>query len=171
MSSCMECGVALNLRNSMPKGRCSRCHAKLLEKGLPEKPEPSSETSVAKRLQLESEDGELRRRMLLTTETYVGDVERLGIVATEVVLGMNIIRDIFANVRDIFGGRSGAVQKTLEDARTAAFDELREKAVRLKADAIISVGVDYHSISTGSAVNMLIVSVSGTAIKWRHRED
>ncbi|MFT5316022.1 MAG: hypothetical protein ACI9UK_001861 [Candidatus Krumholzibacteriia bacterium] len=103
--------------------------------------------------------------MILTTETTVGSVERLGIVATEVVLGMNIFRDVLANVRDIFGGRSGAVQKTLDEAREAAFDELRIKASELGADAVIAVDIDYHSISTGSSVNMMMVAVSGTAVK------
>jgi len=103
--------------------------------------------------------------MILTTETTVGRVERLGIVATEVVLGMNIFRDVLANVRDIFGGRSGAVQKTLDEAREAAFDDLRIKAAELGADAVIAVDIDYHSISTGSSVNMMMVAVSGTAVR------
>ena len=103
----------------------------------------------------------------ITTETTIGDVKRLGIVATEVVFGMNIFKDFLANVRDVFGGRSGVVQKTLDDARTIAFEELRSKAVDMDADAIIAVDIDYHSISTGSSVNMMMVAVSGTAIKYR----
>ena len=66
---------------------------------------------------------------------------------------------------------SGAAQDTLEDARTLAFDDLKLKAVKLGADAVIAVDIDYHSISTGSAVNMMMVSVSGTAIKWPKGED
>lgn len=103
----------------------------------------------------------------VTTETWVGEVDRLGIVATEVVLGMNIFKDVLANVRDIFGGRSGAVQNTLEEARTAALEDLRLKAAELGANAVIAVDIDYHSISTGSSVNMMMVAVSGTAVKWK----
>lgn len=105
-------------------------------------------------------------KILLTTETWIGDVDRLGVVATEVVLGMNIFRDLLANLRDIVGGRSGAVQKTLEEARTAAFSELRYKALEMDAHAVISIDIDYHSISTGSAVNILMVAVSGTAVRF-----
>jgi len=104
----------------------------------------------------------------LTTETHIGDVERLGIVAAEIVLGMNIFKDVLANLRDIFGGRSGVVQNTLRDAREAAFDELRLKAAALGADAVIAIDIDYHSLSTSMAsTNRLVVAVSGTAIRFK----
>ncbi|WP_425354925.1 heavy metal-binding domain-containing protein [Oceaniglobus trochenteri] len=106
------------------------------------------------------------RAILLTTETHIGEVERLGIVASEVVLGMNLFKDALANLRDIFGGRSGTVQKTLAEAREAAFEDLRLKAADLGGDAVVAVDIDYHSLSTSAAsTNMLIVAVSGTAVR------
>jgi uncharacterized protein YbjQ (UPF0145 family) len=132
-------------------------------------PEEQQREEEEKRAHLETVR-QAASHLLVTTETFVGDVERLDIVATEVVLGMNLFRDILANVRDVFGGRSGAVQNTLEEARKIAFEDLRLKAANLGADAIIAVDIDYHSIGTGSAVNMMMVSVSGTAIKWRARD-
>ena len=106
------------------------------------------------------------KQITLTTESHVPDVVRLGIVASEVVLGMNLFKDVLANLRDIFGGRSGTVQKTLSQAREAAFDELRLKASELGADAVIAIDIDYHSLSTNAAsTNMLIVAVSGTAVR------
>ena len=66
---------------------------------------------------------------------------------------------------DIFGGRSGVVQQTLEEARNVAFEELRVKAAELGANAVVAVDIDYHSISTGSSVNMMMVAVSGTAVR------
>lgn len=80
-------------------------------------------------------------------------------------MGMNIFKDVLANVRDIVGGRSGAVQNTLRDARNAAFEDIKLQAVQRGADAIIAVDIDYHTISTGSAVNMMMVAVTGTAVK------
>ena len=103
--------------------------------------------------------------IILTTEAHIPNVERLGIVATEVVLGMNLFKDALANLRDIFGGRSGVVQNTLADAREAAFDELRLKAIRLGADAVIAVDIDYHTLTTTAATNMMMVAVSGTAVR------
>jgi uncharacterized protein YbjQ (UPF0145 family) len=107
---------------------------------------------------------------MISTEATINEpVERLGIVASEVVLGMNVFKDVLANVRDIFGGRSGVVQKTLHDARNMAFEEIQLQAAELGADAIIAVYIDYNSISTGSSVNMMIVSVSGTAVVRLHK--
>lgn len=105
--------------------------------------------------------------MPVTTETYVGDVERLGLVASEVVLGMNVFRDVLANLRDLVGGRSGAVQQTLREARDTALTEARAQAAELGGDMIVALDVDYHSISTGGSVNMMLVSVAGTAVKLR----
>lgn len=179
MEHCVDCGVDLTIRNTMSNGRCSRCHGKRLAQGIDPKliarasRERETEDSVGEKLRAESAASEAQREVSrkaraisLTTEAFVGQVDRLGVVATEVVLGMNIFKDVLANVRDIFGGRSGTIQNTLEDAREAAFEDLRLKAAKLGADAVISVDIDYHSISTGSSVNMMMVAVSGTAIKW-----
>jgi uncharacterized protein YbjQ (UPF0145 family) len=77
---------------------------------------------------------------------------------------MNIFKDIAANFRDLVGGRSGVVQKTLKDARQTAFREVKLQAAELGANAVIAVDIDYNTISTGSSTNMMMVSVSGTAV-------
>jgi len=40
----------------------------------------------------------------------------LGIVTGEVIVGANLFRDLFASVRDIVGGRSGAYEDVLARA-------------------------------------------------------
>jgi uncharacterized protein YbjQ (UPF0145 family) len=125
-----------------------------------------TDTERAERKATKEKAASQARDLIVTTETFVGgDVERLGVVATEIVLGMNIFKDIAASFRDVFGGRSGVVQNTLRDAREIGFEDLRLKAVGLGANAIIAVDIDYHSISTGSGLNVLMVSVSGTAVR------
>ena len=52
----------------------------------------------------------------------------LGIVTGEAIVGANIFRDLFANIRDIVGGRSAAYEQELARARTIAFDELKMAA-------------------------------------------
>lgn len=162
MASCASCGKSgfgfLEVKNGM----CPSCrkHAEAAENAK----SPEEKRADGKRLNAAREAA---KNIVITTEMSVGEVERLGVVATEVVFGMNIFKDILANVRDVFGGRSGVVQKTLEDARTVAFDELRIKASNLGADAIIAVDIDYHSVSTGSAVNMMMVAISGTAVQMK----
>ncbi|MGE5442841.1 MAG: heavy metal-binding domain-containing protein [Bacteroidota bacterium] len=88
----------------------------------------------------------------------------LGIVAAQAVMGTNILRDFFAGIRDIVGGRSGSYEKELRKAKTMALDEMIEEARDLGADAIIGVDLDYEHIGAGER-SMLMVSANGTAVK------
>jgi uncharacterized protein YbjQ (UPF0145 family) len=87
----------------------------------------------------------------------------LGIVTGEAIVGANIFRDIFANIRDIVGGRSAAYEQELARARTIALDEVKLAAQQLGADAVVGVDLDYEVL--GANNGMLMVSVSGTAVK------
>lgn len=93
-----------------------------------------------------------------TVEAY------LGIVTGETILGANILKDLFAGVRDIVGGRAGAYEKELRKAREIAMREMQDAASDLGANAVIGVDLDYETVSEGS---MLMVSVSGTAVRLR----
>ena len=88
-----------------------------------------------------------------------------GVVRGEAFLGANIFRDFFAGIRDIVGGRSGAYEKELRKAREIAFKELGEQAKVLGADAVVGIDIDYETV--GKDASMLMVSVSGTAVKTR----
>jgi len=74
-----------------------------------------------------------------------------------------IFRDFFAGVRDIVGGRSGAYEKELRKAREIAFRELQEQAESLGANAVVGIDIDYETV--GKDGSMLMVSVTGTAVK------
>ncbi|WP_050931719.1 heavy metal-binding domain-containing protein [Aestuariivita boseongensis] len=82
-----------------------------------------------------------------------------GIVVGEAILGANVIRDVFAGITDILGGRSGAYEQELAKARATALDEMEERARALGATAVVGVDLDYEVIN-----NMLMVSASGTAV-------
>ena len=82
-----------------------------------------------------------------------------GVVVGEAILGANVIRDLFAGITDILGGRSGAYEQELGKARTIALDELQERAAATGANAVVGVDLDYEVIN-----NMLMVSASGTAV-------
>jgi uncharacterized protein YbjQ (UPF0145 family) len=88
----------------------------------------------------------------------------LGVVTGEAILGTNIFRDFFAGIRDIVGGRSGAYEKSLREAREIAMSELQDEARKLGANAVIGVDLDYENITVGSNGSMLMVSASGTAV-------
>lgn len=83
----------------------------------------------------------------------------------EAILGTNIFKDFLAGIRDIVGGRSGAYEKSLREAREIALDELKAEALSLGANAIVGIDLDYENISAGGNSSMLMVSASGTAVQ------
>ncbi len=85
-----------------------------------------------------------------------------GIVTGEVIVGANVIKDVFASFTDFFGGRSGAYEKALSDARETALHEMKQQAEQHGADAIVGVDIDYETIRSG----MLMVTASGTAVSF-----
>jgi uncharacterized protein YbjQ (UPF0145 family) len=97
-----------------------------------------------------------------TTNTIEGHKirEYRGIVAGEAILGANVFRDFFASIRDIVGGRAGAYEKVLKDARDTAMAEMMEEAQALGANAVVGVDIDYETIRDG----MLMVTAAGTAV-------
>ncbi len=88
----------------------------------------------------------------------------IGIVTGEAILGANIVRDFFAGIRDIVGGRSAAYEQELRKAKTIALEEMEQQASELGANAVLSVDLDYETIQSGGGGGMLMVSASGTAV-------
>ena len=75
--------------------------------------------------------------------------DEINVITAECVFGMNLFRDMFAGVRDIFGGRSDATQKVLRDSRETCLYELKKEAYYLKADGVIGIDLDYSEFSGG----------------------
>jgi uncharacterized protein YbjQ (UPF0145 family) len=101
--------------------------------------------------------------MIVTTTGSVEGfqiAEYLGIVAGEAILGANIVRDVFAGLTDIFGGRSGAYEQQLGLARETALQEMEQAAIKRGATAVVGVDLDYEVIN-----GMLMVTASGTAVR------
>ena len=103
--------------------------------------------------------------IVTTTEGIEGKqvAAYLGIVSGEAIMGANLFKDMFANIRDVVGGRAAAYEKTLRDAKDAALSDLAADAAALGADAVIAVDLDYEAIGRNSS--MLLVSANGTAVK------
>lgn len=102
-----------------------------------------------------------------TTPTLQGReiTDYLGIVVGEAILGANIFKDIFASIRDIVGGRAGAYEQEMGHARDIAFEEMEDEAVAMGANAIVGIDIDYEVI--GRKNGMMMVSVSGTAVRLK----
>jgi len=103
--------------------------------------------------------------MLVTTTPHVEGqriVKYIGLVSGETIIGANFIKDFFAGIRDIVGGRSGSYEKVLRQAKETAIYEMQQYAASLGANAVVGVDLDYETLGSGSS--MLMVSASGTAV-------
>ncbi|MDO8904329.1 heavy metal-binding domain-containing protein [Hydrogenophaga sp.] len=87
----------------------------------------------------------------------------LGVVNGEAIIGANIFRDMFSSVRDVVGGRAGGYERALAGARDAAMNELIDAAKEMGATGVIGIDFDYEVL--GETNGMMMVAVSGTAVK------
>lgn len=102
--------------------------------------------------------------LITTTPTIEGKkiVKYIGLVSGEAVIGANFVKDFFAGVRDIVGGRAGAYEQGLREAKSIAVKEMMDQAQRLGATAVVGVDLDYQTI--GNTNTILMVSANGTAV-------
>jgi uncharacterized protein YbjQ (UPF0145 family) len=105
--------------------------------------------------------------MLITTTPQIEGKKvkaYLGLVSGEAIMGADIFKDLFAGIRNIVGGRAAAYEQELRRAKDIALEEMTENAKNLGANAIVGVDLDYETLGQGG--NMLMVSASGTAVKY-----
>ncbi len=102
--------------------------------------------------------------ILTTTPNIEGQTikEYKGLVTGETIMGANFVKDIFAGIRDIVGGRSSSYEKVLRKAKDAALDEMVKQAEEMGANAVVGIDIDYETV--GETGSMLMVSTSGTAV-------
>ncbi len=103
--------------------------------------------------------------MILTTTPQVEGYtirEYKGVVTGETIIGANFMKDIFAGIRDIVGGRSASYEKVLRQAKDTSMQEMMERAHAMGANAIVGIDIDYETI--GESNSMLMVATSGTAV-------
>ena len=103
--------------------------------------------------------------MILTTTPAVEGkqiVNYHGVVFGEVIAGVNFVRDFFAGVRNIVGGRSSSYEDELTQARETALRELEHRAMEKGANAVVGIDLDYEVL--GQNNGMLMVIASGTAV-------
>ncbi len=109
---------------------------------------------------------ELAKDLIVTTEATMNEyrvTQRIEVITAECVFGMNLFKDFFASITDIFGGRSASSQKVLRDARRTCLTELRREALIAGANAVVAVSLSYNEIS-GDDKSMLFLVASGTAV-------
>lgn len=107
--------------------------------------------------------------ILTTTDVIQGAVVEayLGIVTAEVVYGTNALRDFFAGIRDVIGGRTASYERVFEKGQQDALSELKQRAQRLGADAVVGIEVDTGTINVDQKGALLLITATGTAVKLR----
>jgi len=103
--------------------------------------------------------------MLITTTPFIEGRpvrEYKGAIYSQAILGANVVLDLMSAIRDFIGGRATSYERVLARARDDAMKNLTKEAEKLGANAIIGVDLDYNTV--GPQAQMLMVSVSGTAV-------
>ncbi len=100
--------------------------------------------------------------IISTTPTIDGHTikEYKGLVFGEVINGANFIKDFSASITNFIGGRSGAYESEVINARTNAINEMSIRAQNMGANAVVGVRVDTETIAN----SMIMVTASGTAV-------
>lgn len=103
--------------------------------------------------------------MLMTTthELQGRQLEYIGLVTGEAIIGANVLRDIVASITDVIGGRSGTYEKGLKEGKDIALSEMCQEAKAKGANAVIGIDLDYETV--GNTGSMLMVAASGTAVR------
>lgn len=106
--------------------------------------------------------------MILSTTDFIQgqDIQNyLGIVTAEVVYGSNALRDFFAGIRDVLGGRTGAYERVFEKGQQDALKELENRARKMGADAVLGVNIRTDSINVDDHGVLMLITASGTAVR------
>ena len=167
MANCSSCGVKVGFLEGID-GKCPECFVTTtpnrVSAGMDDR---SIEQAANAKRELDLKI----KAIMLTTETApnLNITKRIEIVTAECAFGMNIFKDLFAGVRDIVGGRSKAVQKTMRDSRKTALYELKKEAYEVGANAVVGVDLDYVELSNAGSMVMLVAS--GTAVVIGETDD
>ena len=103
--------------------------------------------------------------VISTTPTLEGFPVKqyLGVVTGETIVGANFFKDFMASIRDVVGGRAGAYERVLAEAKDTSLAEMSQRAEALGANAILGVDIDYETV--GQSGSMLMVATSATAVR------
>ena len=105
--------------------------------------------------------------IVTTTDQLQGSTIQsyLGIVTAEVVYGSNALRDFFAGIRDIIGGRTASYERVFERGQQEAIAELQKRSQKLGADAVVGIRVETDTINLDETGVLLLITATGTAVK------
>jgi surface protein len=164
--TCRNCKIDLTPIQTTD-GYCPECieTKRLQEQQRQETIEKNKKEKLALTKAIEEKELAIKK-VILTTESQTNfKIEkRINIITAECVFGMNIFKDFFASVRDVVGGRSESIQKTLRESKEIVLTELKKEAYEIGANAVVGIDLDYSEFS-GGGKSMLFIVASGTAVR------
>lgn len=99
---------------------------------------------------------------------YNWEYEILGMVSAQSVIGTGVISEIASSWTYFFGKESNSFNDKIKKGEDNYMNQLRSKAIKLNARAIIGTDIDYSEVGGGKG--MLMVFMAGTAIKFNNPE-
>jgi uncharacterized protein YbjQ (UPF0145 family) len=96
------------------------------------------------------------------------EYEVLGIVTAQSVIGTGAIAEFTASIADFFGKESPSFVKKIIEGETSSFSQLIQKTINMEGNAVVGVDVDYSEL--GSFKGMIMVCMTGTAVRVRNLE-
>jgi len=162
MATCVYCNKSKGMFEG-GKGLCQECFVKDLA--------GQTKEEIVQSHLAENEVDAAIDAVMLTTEAYPQGLtitRRIEVVTAECAFGMNMFKDLLAGVRDIVGGRSEAVQKTMRDTRRVALYELKKEAHAVGANAVVGVDLDYVDLSGAGSMVLLVASGTAVTIEDKH---
>jgi uncharacterized protein YbjQ (UPF0145 family) len=168
MGMCKMCGKVFSVID-MVDGICKNCISPELLLYTEAQKERQQREDAEQKIKVEAlrlNKPKLLASILVTTEMLVdlSITERIGIISSQCVYGMNIVKDIFGMFRDVFGGRVASIENGLKEAHQQVIEDLKERAYLVGADAVIGIKIE-HTYNNASGGSILSVFATGTAVK------
>lgn len=161
MANCIKCNYAYPPKE-LTDGLCRDCKPKEISDEFKKELAIRNELVAAKELE-DKLKLEKYNSIILTTEMFIKeDIERIKLVTSECVYGINIVKDFFAGIRDIVGGNVKSIEKSLRDARDHVMNDIQKQAFELDGDAVIAIKLE-HSYGK----SMMSMFATGTVVKFK----
>ena len=101
--------------------------------------------------------------MITTINNPDENMEILGVVHGDAIVGTNMLNQIRGAWRGLFGGDSEGLRDLIVQARLRAEDKIAKEAEKIGANMVISATYRYEYFSMGHP--LVLVTVSGTAVR------
>jgi len=94
------------------------------------------------------------------------EYEVIGLVTGQSATGTGVISEFTSSFTDLFGAQSGRFNQKLKYGEQLSAGQIRKQTIDLGGNAILGVDIDYAEV--GGDKGMLMVGMSGTAVKLRN---